>query len=117
MNTGCGVRASRAPHSLCVAERAKRCKRNLDRLVVIGAHSSEFAFEKTIDEVCQAAKALNIAYPVAVDNDHSIWDAFDNQYWPALYFVDAHARIHSGCVNVMAHQLDQPSLRSVHATR
>ena len=60
-----------------------------DGLVVIGVHTPEFSFEHDIDGVRQATKERAIDYPVAVDNDYEIWSAFDNHYWPALYFVDA----------------------------
>jgi len=65
-------------------------------LVVIGVHSPEFAFEKDVPNVRRAAKDLRVDYPVAIDSDHVIWRAFKNQYWPALYFVDAagHIRHH-----------------------
>ena len=59
-----------------------------DGLVVIGVHTPEFSFEHEIDLVRQATKEREIDYPVAVDNDYGIWSAFDNNYWPALYFVD-----------------------------
>jgi thiol-disulfide isomerase/thioredoxin len=59
-----------------------------DGLVVIGVHTPEFSFEHEIDLVRQAAKERGIDYPVAADNDYGIWSAFDNHYWPALYFVD-----------------------------
>jgi thiol-disulfide isomerase/thioredoxin len=59
-----------------------------DGLVVIGVHTPEFSFEHEIDRVRQATKERAIDYPVAVDNDYEIWSAFDNNYWPALYFVD-----------------------------
>jgi len=62
-------------------------------LVVIGVHSPEFTFEKDIDNVRWAVTSMRIEYPVAVDSDHTVWRAFDNQYWPALYFVDAQGRI------------------------
>jgi len=62
-------------------------------LVVIGVHSPEFSFEKNIDNVRWATKAMHIDYPVAVDSDFTIWRAFKNQYWPALYFIDAMGRI------------------------
>ena len=58
-------------------------------LVVIGVHTPEFSFEHEIDGVRQATKERAIDYPVAVDNDYAIWSAFANNYWPALYFVDA----------------------------
>jgi thiol-disulfide isomerase/thioredoxin len=60
-----------------------------DGLVVIGFHTPEFSFEHEIDGVRQATKEREIDYPVAVDNDYAVWEAFANRYWPALYFVDA----------------------------
>ncbi len=60
-----------------------------DGLVVIGVHTPEFSFEHEIEGVRQATKERAIDYPVAVDTDYAIWSAFDNHYWPALYFVDA----------------------------
>lgn len=62
-------------------------------LVVVGVHSPEFAFEKNQDHVRKAVKDLNITYPVAIDSNHAIWRAFQNQAWPALYFVDAQGRV------------------------
>jgi cytochrome c biogenesis protein CcdA/thiol-disulfide isomerase/thioredoxin len=62
-------------------------------LVVIGVHAPEFAFEKDPGNVRRAVKDLGIVYPVALDNDYAIWQAFGNQYWPAHYFIDAQGRI------------------------
>ena len=62
-------------------------------LVVIGVHTPEFAFEQNIDNVRQAAKDMRVDYPIAIDNDYALWRAFKNQYWPALYVVDAQGRI------------------------
>ncbi|WP_216331639.1 cytochrome c biogenesis protein DipZ [Rhizobium sp. X9] len=62
-------------------------------LVVIGVHAPEFAFEKRIDNVKKAIADLDIGYPVAVDNDYAIWRAFNNQYWPAHYFIDAKGQV------------------------
>src|SRR5262245_46591500 len=62
-------------------------------LVVIGVHAPEFAFEKNIDNVRRATKDRGLAHPIAIDNDHAIWRAFRNQYWPALYFIDAQGRV------------------------
>ena len=57
-------------------------------LLVIGVHTPEFSFEHEIDGVRRATNERAIDYPVVVDNDYAIWSAFDNHYWPALYFVD-----------------------------
>ncbi|CAI1965113.1 cytochrome c biogenesis protein DipZ [Serratia proteamaculans] len=62
-------------------------------LVVIGVHAPEFAFERDIGNVTKEAKKLGINYPIAIDNNYSIWRAFNNQYWPAHYFIDATGHI------------------------
>jgi thiol-disulfide isomerase/thioredoxin len=62
-------------------------------LVVIGVHTPEFSFEGAVDNVRRAAKELKVNYPIAVDSDRAVWRAFQNEYWPALYFVDALGRL------------------------
>ena len=62
-------------------------------LVVIGVHSPEFAFERDVENVRQAARATGIDYPIAIDNDYAIWRAFNNEFWPALYLIDEKGRI------------------------
>ena len=64
-----------------------------DGLVLIGVHTPEFAFERNVDNVRLAVKQMRIEYPVVIDNDYSIWRAFNNQYWPALYFIDPRGRV------------------------
>jgi len=59
-----------------------------DGLVVVGVHTPEFSFEHELDRVRQQVAERAMDYPVALDNDYAIWSAFDNHYWPALYFVD-----------------------------
>jgi thiol-disulfide isomerase/thioredoxin len=61
-------------------------------LVVIGVHTPEFSFEHNVDNVRRAAKAMHVDYPVAIDNNYAVWDAFANQFWPAMYFADARGR-------------------------
>ena len=62
-------------------------------LVVIGVHSPEFEFEQDPERVRRFTAAMDLTYPVAVDSRQAIWRAFHNQYWPALYLVDAQGRI------------------------
>jgi cytochrome c biogenesis protein CcdA/thiol-disulfide isomerase/thioredoxin len=62
-------------------------------LVVIGVHTPEFAFEKDLANIRQAVATLHIDYPVANDSNYAIWKGFDNEYWPADYFVDANGKI------------------------
>lgn len=62
-------------------------------LVIIGVHAPEFAFEKDQHNVEQAVRDLGLTYPVAMDNQYAIWNAFKNEYWPAHYLIDAQGRI------------------------
>ncbi len=62
-------------------------------LVVIGVHTPEFDFEENVDNVRSALGEMHINYPVAIDNQHAIWNAFHNVYWPALYLLDAKGHI------------------------
>jgi thiol-disulfide isomerase/thioredoxin len=64
-----------------------------DGLTVIGVHTPEFAVERDIDGIRRAAEQMRIDFPIAVDSDYSIWQAFGNQYWPALYFIDKDGQI------------------------
>jgi thiol-disulfide isomerase/thioredoxin len=62
-------------------------------LVVIGVHTPEFSFEKNRANVEQAVLSLNVTHPVPMDNDYKIWQAFNNEYWPADYLIDGKGRI------------------------
>jgi hypothetical protein len=73
--------------------RAWAAKYSAQGLVVIGVHTPEFAFEQDPDNVRRAVADLKIGYPVAIDNNYAIWRAFNNEYWPAHYFIDASGRI------------------------
>jgi thiol-disulfide isomerase/thioredoxin len=62
-------------------------------LVVVGVHTPEFTFERDVENVRQAVRDMRVEYPVVLDNDYAIWDAFGNRYWPAVYIADADGRI------------------------
>ena len=62
-------------------------------LVVIGVHTPEFSFEHNIDNVRWALQDMKIDYPIAIDNDYAIWHAFNNEYWPASYFIDVKGKV------------------------
>jgi thiol-disulfide isomerase/thioredoxin len=64
-----------------------------DGMVVLGVHTPEFDVERDLDNVRRSVRDLRVDYPVVIDNDYAIWDAFGNRYWPALYFVDAQGQI------------------------
>ena len=62
-------------------------------LVVIGVHTPEFSFEKERGNVENALRDLRVTYPVAIDSNYAVWQAFNNEYWPAQYLVDGKGRI------------------------
>ena len=62
-------------------------------LVVIGVHTPEFAFEKNPENVAAAIKDFGLTYPVMQDNDYATWNAYNNRYWPAKYFIDKNGKI------------------------
>ena len=66
-------------------------------LVVLGVHTPEFSFERDVANVRAAVESMRIGYPVALDSDYALREAFANHYWPAQYFVDAagHVRHHA----------------------
>ena len=65
-------------------------------LVVVGVHTPEFGFEKELPNIEKAVREYQITYPVAVDSDYAIWNAFRNDAWPGDYFIDrkGHIRYH-----------------------
>jgi thiol-disulfide isomerase/thioredoxin len=62
-------------------------------LVVVGVHTPEFPFERELENVREAAQAMRVEYPIALDSDYGVWSAFANRYWPAVYLADAEGRI------------------------
>lgn len=62
-------------------------------LVIIGIHTPEFEFEKSVNNVREAVKRLNIQYPVVLDSAYDIWQNFHNQYWPAHYLINKDGKV------------------------
>jgi thiol-disulfide isomerase/thioredoxin len=73
--------------------RAWAAKYRGDGLTVIGVHTPEFGFEANIDNVIAQSRSLGVEYPIALDNDYAVWQAFANHYWPAIYIADEEGRI------------------------
>ena len=62
-------------------------------LTIVGAHTPEFGFERDLDNIVAHTKAFGVEYPVAIDSDYGVWQAFANHFWPAVYLADAEGRI------------------------
>lgn len=57
-------------------------------LVIVGVHTPEFEFEKSVNNVKKAARDFKLTYPIVQDNSYGIWQEYNNQYWPAHYLID-----------------------------
>jgi thiol-disulfide isomerase/thioredoxin len=73
--------------------RAWAAKYRDNGLAVIGVHTPEFGFERTIDNVVAQSRNLGVDYPIAVDSDYGVWRAFANHFWPAVYIADTEGRL------------------------
>ena len=62
-------------------------------MTVVGVHTPEFGFERNVDNIVPRARDFKVDYPIAIDSDYGVWQAFANHYWPALYVADAEGRI------------------------
>ena len=62
-------------------------------LTVIGVHTPEFGFERDLDNVVARSRGFGVEYPIAIDSDYGVWQAFANHFWPALYIADTKGRI------------------------
>src|SRR5438552_4437275 len=82
-------------------------------LLVIGVHTPEFPFEGDIDNVRKQAKALGVEYPIAVDTNYGVWQAFDNNYWPALYLADTQGRIRAHHFGEGAYEMSEMILQQL----
>ena len=68
-------------------------KYNASGFTVIGVHTPEFRFERDVANIQHATKMYGLTYPVAVDSDYGVWNAYNNHYWPAEYLIDAYGRV------------------------
>jgi thiol-disulfide isomerase/thioredoxin len=82
-------------------------------LVVVGVHTPEFGVEHGIDNVRAAARGMGIDYPIAIDNDHAVWDAFANRYWPALYIADGEGRIRHHQFGEGGYEMSERAIRQL----
>ena len=84
-------------------------------LVVLGVHTPEFAFEKDPVNVKKAVFDLKVTYPIPIDSNHTIWQAFRNECCPqttSLTQKDEFVTITSARVNMRS-----PSTLSKHSSK
>jgi thioredoxin family protein len=76
-----------------VALRAWHAKYGEHGLTIIGVHTPEFGFERNVDNITREARNFGVEYPIAIDSDYGVWQAFANRFWPAVYIADAESRL------------------------
>ena len=64
-----------------------------DGLEIVGVETPEFTFEQEASNVQQAISSDGLRYPVVQDNRYGTWNAYQNQYWPAEYLIDAQGQV------------------------
>src|SRR5262249_26924905 len=62
-------------------------------LTIIGVHTPEFGFERNVDNVTRETRNFGVDFPVAIDSEYRVWQAFANHFWPAVYIADSNRRI------------------------
>ena len=82
-------------------------------LVVVGVHTPEFTVEHDTDNVRSAVRDMGIDYPVAIDNDYAVWNAFANQYWPAVYIADARGRLRHHQFGEGGYEMSERAIRQL----
>jgi cytochrome c biogenesis protein CcdA/thiol-disulfide isomerase/thioredoxin len=86
-------------------------------LIVLGIHTPEFAFERERGNVAKAIRDLGIDYPVALDNEYAVWNAFHNEYWPAHYLIDRNGAIRYHHFGEGAYDETEAAIRGLLATQ
>jgi thiol-disulfide isomerase/thioredoxin len=84
-----------------------------DGLLLLGVHSPEFGFEHVRANVEAATRRLNVTWPVVLDNQKAIWDAFNNNYWPTKYVADREGNIRYKHIGEGGYQETEDVLRSL----
>jgi hypothetical protein len=86
-------------------------------LVTVGIHSPEFTFEKNFTNVKDAVQRFGINYPVILDSDLGTWNAYQNNYWPRYYLIDAQGYIRYDHIGEGDYDQIEKSIQSLLAER
>jgi len=86
-------------------------------LTIVGVHTPEFPFERDTSNVAQAIRTDGLRYPVVQDNDYGTWTAYQNQYWPAEYLIDARGRVRYTHFGEGDYGTDERAIRTLLAER
>jgi cytochrome c biogenesis protein CcdA/thiol-disulfide isomerase/thioredoxin len=82
-------------------------------LDIVGVETPEFTFERSASNVQQAIHSDGLTYPVVQDNRYGTWNAWENQYWPAEYLVDAHGQVRHAHFGEGDYKQDEAAVRQL----
>jgi thiol-disulfide isomerase/thioredoxin len=82
-------------------------------LAVIGVHTPEFAFERSVRNVERAARARHLAFPIGLDNDYTAWNAYANEYWPSQYLIDGAGHVRYAHIGEGAYRRTERLIRAL----
>jgi cytochrome c biogenesis protein CcdA/thiol-disulfide isomerase/thioredoxin len=82
-------------------------------LDIVGVETPEFTFEQVASNVHQAIASDGIRYPVVQDNRYGTWNAYQNQYWPAEYFIDASGQVRHTQFGEGNYKADEAAVREL----
>jgi thiol-disulfide isomerase/thioredoxin len=88
-------------------------EQNQPDLTVVGVHSPEFSFERSVRNVEHAVREHRLEYPVGVDNDFVAWRAYGNRYWPTMYLIDGAGQIRYTQIGDRNHDRTEAAMRSL----
>jgi hypothetical protein len=55
---------------------------------VIGIHTPETKAERNIQSVQKKMDEAGLKFPIAIDNSATMWQRYNNHYWPSIYVID-----------------------------
>jgi thiol-disulfide isomerase/thioredoxin len=69
-----------------------------DDLVIVGIHTPELPSDYARSNVAENLAVQGITWPVAVDNDHALWNAYGVNAWPTQLFFDRTGKLRATIV-------------------
>lgn len=82
-------------------------------LTIVGVHSPEFPWEKSLDRVKDATIKLGIKYPVVQDNGFDIWKRYNVRAWPTLVLVDKKGIIRYSHIGEGAYSMTESTIKQL----
>jgi thiol-disulfide isomerase/thioredoxin len=86
-------------------------------LKIIGVHTPETPYEADRKNVPSNLAALGVVWPVAIDNDHTLWNAYDTEYWPTQLIFDKHGVLRKTVIGDSQDQLVDDTVNALLAEK